>query len=157
MTCSSAHASLRWLGVVLSTLAAVLITVFGAATASAAASAPPSPAQTFSEAHTQRVQIVLEPHDDIGAGEQLGRKFSSYDSALATGVAGENLIANSPRLQLEGIYDGAVPDYDTSVLFFDARTVVQVEAVGRHANPVCGQGRSGAVLPSCAPGPTCVI
>jgi HYD1 signature containing ADP-ribosyltransferase len=142
MTSRSRDANLRWLGLVVATLAAVPIALFGTATASAA-SAPT--AQTRLEARTHQTPIVIEPHDGIGAGQRLESSHSTYFSALAIGVPGEDRVATAPMLALEYRYDGAAPIYDASVRFFGARTVAQVESVGIHATSVSVPRRFGAV------------
>lgn len=54
-------------------------------------------------------------------------------------------VAAAPRLALAHSYGAAMPTYDTSVRFLDARDVVQVEAADRDATAVSLPRQSGAV------------
>lgn len=75
----------------------------------------------------------------------LGLVLAALSVALTVLVA--DPVAATPRLAPAYSYDGAAPSYDASVRFVDARTVVQVEAVGRHASSVSLRGQS-AVVPT---------
>jgi hypothetical protein len=59
---------------------------------------------------------------------------------VGTGVglahAAESRLQTVAVAEFVSNYDGAVPSYDASVLFVDARTVAQADAVGRHATAV---------------------
>jgi hypothetical protein len=86
MTKPARDANLRWLGFLLAALVAVLVTLLGAGTASAAMA---TAAQTRVGAHTCVAPFVVGPHGGIGAGQRLGNDLPAYDFVLATGVAEE--------------------------------------------------------------------
>jgi hypothetical protein len=130
MTKPARHANLRWSGLLLAALVAVLVTLFGGGTASGAPAA-----QTEAGAPSVESQGVLGPRGGIDADRRFVNTTSTYDSVLATGVAAESPV-EAPGLALEYNYDVAAPNYDASVLFVDARTVEQVPAVDRHATVV---------------------
>lgn len=90
MTKPTRDAKMRWPGFLLAALVAVLVTLFGAGTASAAAA---TAAQTRVGAHTLAAPFVVGPHVGIGAGQRLGNDLPAYDSALATSVAAKAAIA----------------------------------------------------------------
>jgi hypothetical protein len=84
MTKPARDANPRWPGFLLAALVAVLVTLFGAGTASAAAA---TAAQTRVGAHTLIAHVLVGPQRGIGAGQRLGNDLPAYDFALATGVA----------------------------------------------------------------------
>ena len=84
MTKPARDANLRWLGLLLAALVAVLITLLGAGTASAATA---TTAQTRVGPHTLAAQVLVGPGSGIGAGQRLGNDAPAYDFVLATGVA----------------------------------------------------------------------
>lgn len=84
MTKPARDANPRWPGFLLAALVAVLVTLFGAGSASAATA---SAAQTRVGPHTPAAQVLVGPDVGIGAGQRLGNDPPAYDSALATGVA----------------------------------------------------------------------
>ena len=84
MTKPARDANPRWPGFLLAALVAVLVTLFGAGTASAATA---SAAQTRVGPHTLAAPFVVGPDCGIGAGQRLGNDPPAYDFALATGVA----------------------------------------------------------------------
>jgi hypothetical protein len=91
--------NLRWLGFLLAALVAVLVTLLGVGTGSAATA---TAAQTRVGPHTLAAQVLVGPHGGIGAGQRLGNDPPAYDSALATGVAAKTGGAASVRLGQEG-------------------------------------------------------
>lgn len=116
-------ANRRWLGLVLAAMTAVQIMLLGAGTA-LAATVPA--AEAHGDDHRTEAQSAVKL--------QGGRP--NCDSGLATGVVAESSLVESVRIALKNRYDGPEPIYDASVLFFDERTVVQVEAVHRQATVV---------------------
>ena len=135
MTRPTRDASIR-LGLVMAAVAAVaavLVTLFGPEMASA--TEDPG-AQIRMGVHRPQTQVVVGTHDGINVGRRLESSPPTYDSVLAAGAAAENPVAAALGVASECNYDGAAPSYDASVLPVDARTVVQVEAVGRQAKVV---------------------
>ena len=97
MTKPARDANPRWPGFLLAALVAVLVTLFGAGSASAATA---SAAQTRVGPHTPAAQVLVGPDVGIGAGQRLGNDPPAYDSALATGVAakaGSGIVRYSPE------------------------------------------------------------
>ena len=94
MTKPSRDANQRWPGFLLAALVTVLVTLFGAGTASAAAA---TAAQTRVGPHTLIAPVLVGPHSGIGAGQRLGNDLPDYDFVLATGVA-----AKAGRSAVEG-------------------------------------------------------
>jgi hypothetical protein len=92
MTKPARDANPRWLGFLLAALVAVLVTLFGAGTASAATAIA---AQTRVGAHTLVAQVLVGPDGGIDAGQRLGNDHPAYDSVLATGVAAETGAATA--------------------------------------------------------------
>jgi hypothetical protein len=92
MTKPARDANPRWPGFLLAALVAVLVTLFGAGTASAAAA---TAAQTRVGAHTLIAHVLVGPQRGIGAGQRLGNDLPAYDFALATGVAAKTVEAGS--------------------------------------------------------------
>jgi hypothetical protein len=135
-------ANVRRLVLVMAALTAVLVSLFGPGTAS---SAEAPGAQIRVGLHTPRAQVVVGTHGGIDAARRLESSPSTYDSVLASGVAAENPVAAALGLVPEYNHNDAAPGYDASILFVGARTVVQVEVVGRHAPPVYFQGQTGAM------------
>jgi hypothetical protein len=137
--CSSQRAAPpTWLGLVLAALTAILITILGAVTPSAAVA---SQAGTRVGAQVLLTQVVVRPDSGIDVG-QSGTDRPTYDSARASGGAVVGPAPATPRDALVYGYDGAVPSYDASVRFVGARAVVQVKSVGRHTTSVSLPRRS---------------
>jgi hypothetical protein len=106
MTSRSLDASRRWWGLLLAALVAVLVTLFGAGTASAATA---TAAQTRVGPHTLIAQVLVGPGSGIGAGQRLGNDPPAYDFVLATGVAAkaETAVAGPARDALGRFTSGA--------------------------------------------------
>jgi hypothetical protein len=116
------------LGFLLAALVAVLVTLFGAGTSSAAT------AQARARAHTSAAQVV-EPHCVVGADRRVRSGQSTYDSVLAALPAAEGPVAAVSRAAL-GYGYAAAPTYDGSVRRVDARAAARVEPVGAQATVV---------------------
>lgn len=128
MTKPARDANQRWLGFLLPALVAVLVTLFGAGTASAATA---SAAQTRVGAHTLVAQVVVGPHGGIGAGQRLGNDPPAYDFVLATGVAANTV--------------------DSSAVRFSQSSVKGAFSDGRSIDGLADRLRSGAVNPGDVP------
>ena len=107
MTTASCDANWRWLGCLLAALVAVLVTLFGAVTASAATA---TAAQTRVGPHTLVAPFVVGPQRGIGAGQRLGNDLPAYDFVLATGVAAKSVegVLQTPSVssvKLQNIVD----------------------------------------------------
>jgi len=139
VTKPSRDASGRCLAIFLAALVAVLITLFEAGTASAAA------AQIRAGAHSVEAQVVVKSHGGVGAGRRLGSSPSTYDSGLATGAGVEDLVAAAPRPAVKrSSYDDGEPSYDAPVRCPDARTVARVDAAGPNVTTVPLRRQAGA-------------
>jgi len=138
MTKPARDANLRWPGLLLAAVVAVLVTVSGAGTASAATA---TAAQTRVGAHTLLAQILVEPHSRVGAGQRLGKDLQTYDCALATGVAAEAGGAYGTALN-GGRHAGFLANYAGKPTAQIERGITSIEKqIAEHQAKIANAGR----------------
>lgn len=126
MTTVSRPSKTRWWRFVLAALAAALVALLGAGTASATT---PTAAETRVGASTPATAYVVGVHESVSAGQRWGNAPPNAEIVAATGVAANTAGLEARAAEVHGVLDPIAQNSRTTAVLSTREGVVCSRAV----------------------------